>query len=393
MSQNQFIPLCVPHLKGNELKYVTECVETEWVSSAGKYVNLFEEKIAELTGAKHAIAVVNGTAALHISLLLAGVQPGDEVICPTATFIAPINAVRYLFADPIFMDCDQYYNIDVLKVRDFIANNTTFNNGFTYNAKTGRRIAAIIPVHIFGNAVQMEDLVDLCAERNIRIVEDATESLGTRYTSGRFKGKSAGSIGEFGCLSFNGNKIITTGGGGMILTDDSKLAQKARYLTTQSKDDEIRYIHNEVGFNYRLTNLQAAIGVAQVESFASILKTKKENYLAFKEQIGLIPGLSIADQPSFADNNCWMYAMQIDVAKFGADREQVMKYLADNKVQSRPLWYLNHLQKPFKSFETFKITKALEMLETTLNIPCSANLTASEVTRVVQVLKSLRNGK
>ncbi|MCK4815244.1 aminotransferase class I/II-fold pyridoxal phosphate-dependent enzyme, partial [bacterium] len=258
---SKLIPISVPTIQGNEWKYIKECLDTGWVSSAGKYVDKFEEEICRFTGTKYAVACVNGTAALHVSLRLVGVQPTDEVIVPTLTFISPVNAVRYLNAEPIFMDADDYYNIDAQKTIRFIKDESEFKNGFSYNKKTGKRISAIIPVHVFGNAVNLEELTAICTERNIKVIEDATESLGTIYTKGRFTGKHTGTTGDIGCFSFNGNKIITTGGGGMIVTNNEEYAKRARYLTTQAKDDQVRYVHNEIGYNYRLTNIQAALGV------------------------------------------------------------------------------------------------------------------------------------
>ena len=276
------IPLSSPNLNGNELKYVKECLDTEWVSSAGKYVELFEQKVSEYTGARYAIACVNGTSALQLSLLLAGVNENDEVIVPTLTFIATVNAIVYNRAKPLFMDADNFCNIDKDKTIEFIKNETLMKNGYTFNKKTKKRISAIIPVHVWGNAANLDELVLLCKERNIKIVEDASESLGTNYINGSLKGKHTGVIGELGCLSFNGNKIITTGGGGMILTNDAKLASKARYLSTQAKDDEVRYVHNQVGYNFRLTNVQAAIGVAQMEQLPKFLDRKREIYSKYK---------------------------------------------------------------------------------------------------------------
>ena len=270
------ISLSVPNISGNEWKYVKECLDTEWVSSAGKYVNLFESKIEDFTKAKHAIACVNGTSALQVSLRLAGVSPGSEVITSTLTFIAPVNSIIYNQASPVFMDCDDYYNIDVEKTIEFIEKKTIFKNGMSYNKTTNAHISAIIPVHVWGNAVYLDDLVKICRERNISIVEDSSESLGTFYTSGKYSGKHTGTIGKIGNLSFNGNKIITCGGGGMILTNDTLIAEKAKYLTTQAKDDPIRYIHNEVGYNFRLTNIQSALGVAQLENLNEFLVKKKK---------------------------------------------------------------------------------------------------------------------
>ena len=386
ITNHDFIPLSVPSFKGNEWKYIKECLDTEWVSSAGKYVDLFEQKICEFTGAKYAVACVNGTAALQVALRLVGVQPGDEVIVPTLTFISPINVIKYLNAEPIFMDCDDYYNIDVDKTTKFIKEETIFKDGFTYNKTTDRKISAIIPVHIFGNACNMEKLVPICKERNIKIIEDATESLGTTYIKGKFSGKHTGTIGELGCLSFNGNKIITTGGGGMIVTDNEEYTKRAKYLTTQAKDDEVRYIHNEIGYNYRLTNIQAALGVAQLEKLPEYLETKKKNYLIYKNKIDKIKGLYLAETPDYAYNNQWMYALQIDKDLYSKDREQLMAYLSENQIQTRPVWYLNHLQKPYKNCQSYEIATAYQLMEKTLNIPCSINLSGKQIIEIIDIL-------
>lgn len=381
------IPLSVPSIRGNEWKYVKECLDTEWVSTAGSYVERFEAEVARFTGARYAVACVNGTASLHIALILAGVQAGDKVIVPTVTFIAPINAVRYVNADPIFMDCDGYYDLDEGKTIDFLRRETVFRQGSTYNRGTGRRISAIIPVHVFGNAVRLEALSEECAGRGIRVVEDATESLGTIYSAGGLKGRHAGTVGHIGCLSFNGNKIITTGGGGMILTDIEAYAEKARYLTTQAKDDEIRYVHNEVGFNYRLTNLQAAVGVAQLQQLHGFLEAKTRNYLAYKNEIDQIPGLRLADAPSYARNNHWMYCLQIDPDSYGRGREELMRHLADHHIQTRPVWRLNHLQVPYARCQHYRIELAPELYAITLNIPCSVNLSENQMREVVDRLR------
>ena len=384
---SELIPLSVPSIQGNEWKYTKECLDSEWVSSAGKYVDKFEEEICRYTGAKYAVACVNGTAALHVSFKLVGVQPADEVIVPTLTFIAPVNVVRYLNAEPIFMDSDDYYNIDAQKTIQFIKEETEFKNGFTYNKKTGKRISAIIPVHIFGNAVNLEELIPTCKKRNIKIIEDATESLGTAYTKGKFAGKHTGTIGDIGCFSFNGNKIITTGGGGMIVTNNPGYAQKARYLTTQAKDDKIHYIHNDIGYNYRLTNIQSAMGVAQLEKLPGNLKIKENNYKLYKKEIDKIPGLHLSEVPDYADNNHWMYELQIDKDIYRKDREELMQYFAENKIQSRPVWYLNHWQKPYKDCQTYWIEKAVELWKNTLNIPCSVNLSNNDIEKVMTLLK------
>ena len=380
------IPLSVPSLNGNELKYVKECIDTEWVSSAGKYVDLFEKKIAEYTGSKYAIACVNGTAAIQVSLRLVGVEADDEVIVSALTFIASINAITYNNAKPIFMDADKYYNIDAEKTVEFIKNETVFKNGFTYNKKTNNKIIAIIPVHVWGNACWLDELIELCNEQNIAIVEDACESLGTFYNQGKYKGKHTGTIGRLGCLSFNGNKIITTGGGGMILTDDETLAEKAKYLTTQAKNDPIRYVHDEIGYNFRLTNIQAALGVAQLEQLPEILQRKNEIYHFYRKELEDVDGLSISKVPDYADNNHWINLLKIDTGLYVDDREDIMKRLEENGIQTRPVWTLNHEQKPYKDYQYYKIENAKKLVENSICLPSSSNLTNENLNKIVSQL-------
>ena len=380
------IPLSVPSIKGKEWEYVKECIDTEWVSSAGKYVDLFEKNIAAYTGSKYAIACVNGTAAIQVSLRLAGVGAGDEVIVSTLTFIASVNAITYNNAKPIFLDADKYYNLDSEKTIEFIKNETVFKNGFTYNKKTNNKITAIIPVHVWGNACWLDKLVNLCEERNIAIVEDACESLGTFYNLGKYKGKHTGTIGKLGCLSFNGNKIITTGGGGMILTDDEALVEKAKYLTTQAKDDPIRYVHDEIGYNFRLTNIQAALGVAQLEQLPEILQRKKEIYHFYQKELKGIDGLTMSKTPDYSDNNHWMNLLQIDTDIYTDDRESLMEKLEENGIQTRPVWAFNHEQNPYIYCQNYKIEKAEELVEQSLCLPSSSNLKESEIQKVIAAL-------
>jgi perosamine synthetase len=381
------IPLSVPSLNGNELQYVKECIDTEWVSSAGKYVELFEKNIAEYTGSKYAIACMNGTAAIQLSLRLAGVEAGDEVIVSTLTFIAPVNAITYNNAKPIFLDADKYYNLDSEKTIQFIKNETVFKNGFTYNKKTNNRITAIIPVHVWGNACWLDELIEFCNKQNIAVLEDASESLGTFYNAGKYKGKHTGTIGKLGCLSFNGNKIITAGGGGMILTDDESLSEKAKYLSTQAKDDPIRYVHDEIGYNFRLTNIQAALGVAQLEQLPAILKRKKEIYDFYQSKIENIKGLSLSKVPDYADNNHWLNLLQIDKKVYNEDRESLMKRLEENGIQSRPVWKLNHEQKPYKNCRSFETSNAKILVENSLCIPSSINLDKEKIIKILYTLE------
>jgi len=243
------IPLSVPNLKGNEKKYLKKCISTEFVSSVGEYVNIFEKNISKFTKSKYAVACSSGTTALHLALRAISIEKDDEVIVPSMSFIATVNPVRYLNASPVFMDCDNFYNLDIYKFKQFIEKNTFFKNGFTINKKTKKKIKAVIPVHVSGNAVDLESIVNFCKKKNIKIVEDAAEALGTFYLRGKLKNKHAGIIGDIGCLSFNGNKIITSGGGGMIITNDKKLAKKCKYLSTQATNDSIIYKHDDIGYN------------------------------------------------------------------------------------------------------------------------------------------------
>ena len=380
------IPLSVPSIKGNEWSYVKECLDTEWISSAGKFVNAFEQKILEYVGAKYAVACVNGTSALQVCLRLAGVMSGDEVIVPALTFIAPVNAIAYNGATPVFMDADEYYNINTEKTIEFIKDETVFKNGFTYNKKTEKRISAIVPTHIWGNAAWLDELVPLCDEHNIAIVEDASESLGTYYKKGKYKGKHTGTICKLGCLSFNGNKIITTGGGGMILTDDVELVENARYLTTQAKDDPVRYVHDEIGYNFRLTNIQAALGVAQMEQMLGFLKRKKDIHKQYVKAVKKVEGLTMAATPDYAENNHWINLLQIDSEIYGEDRETLMQRLEQKGIQTRPVWKLNHLQKPYRDCQSYKIEKAEELVNNSLCLPSSTNLSDDEIYKVIDTL-------
>ena len=380
------IPLSVPNISGNEWEYLKECLDTEWVSTAGKYVELFEEKIKDYTGSKYAVACMNGTSAIQVSLYLAGVRPGHEVIVPTLTFIAPVNTIKYNGASPIFMDADNYYNIDTEKTIQFIQNETVFKDGFTYNKKTNNKISAILPVHVWGNAVWLDELVPLCKERNIVIVEDASESLGTFYSKGEYSGKHTGSIGELGCLSFNGNKIITTGGGGMILTNNEQLAGKARYLTTQAKDDPVRYIHNEIGYNFRLTNIQAAVGVAQLQQLPSFLEKKRILYQKYVDVFENIEGLKIVKAPDYAINNHWINLLQVeDLYRNNYNIEQIMLQFKDKGVETRPVWFLNHLQLPFKDCQNYRINNAYDLHKYSLCLPSSSNLCDEDFNRIANI--------
>lgn len=380
------IPLSAPSFNGNEWKYLKDCVDSEWVSSAGEYVDIFEKKIAEYTGVKYAISCVNGTSAIHLSLKLMGVKSEDEVLVPTLTFIGTINAISYIGASPVFMDSDEFFNIDSEKTIQFILEETRFINNVTYNKTTGRKISAIIPVHVWGNAVWLDELSILCNQRNIKIIEDAAESLGTYYLTGDNKNKHTGSVGDIGCLSFNGNKIITSGGGGMILTSDPEIAKNAKYYSTQAKDDSILYIHNEIGYNYRLSNIHSALGLAQLEQLETILIKKKEINQNYISKLSDIDGLSICKTPEYAKNNHWLNILKINSLIYKRDKENLLQIFLKNGIHVRPVWSLNHLQVPYRNFQSYKIENSLNLIRYSLCMPSSINLNENDLNKVVKFL-------
>ena len=277
---NRFIPLSIPNFEGNEKKYVDDAINQGWVSTGGAYINKLEESLAQYLHTHNVAACQSGTSAIHLSLVEIGVKPGDVVLVPPLTFIAAVNPVKYQFATPIFIDCDDSFCMDPIKLRDFCEKECIFD-GKILKYKN-QIVKALVIVHVFGNMADMESIMDTAERYNIKVIEDATEALGTKYTEGKFKGKYAGTIGHFGCYSFNGNKIITTGGGGAVTANNSTTVDHIRYLSTQAKDDAHYYIHNEIGFNYRMTNIQAALGVAQREELTEFIRRKQEKYKLYK---------------------------------------------------------------------------------------------------------------
>lgn len=383
------IPLSIPNISGKEWSYLKHCLDTNWVSSSGRFVKEFEKAICNYSKAKYAVACVNGTCGLFIALKLSKVKADNEVIVPTLTFIAPVNAVKYLGAEPVFMDCDDYMNLDVDKLSEFCNKECRLTKEGLKNKISGRIIKAIIPVHIFGNPCDMEQIMKIVGKYKLKVVEDATESLGAYYVGGAYKNKFTGTIGDFGVYSFNGNKIITTGGGGMIITNNRNLAKKARYLTEQAKDDSVRCIHNEVGYNFRLSNLQAALGLAQLERLREFIRTKKRNYQLYKKELNGVDGIEIMGYPDGTQPNYWFYSLLMDKNRYGMDKDGLMSALAKHKIEARPLWYLNHLQRPYRNNQAYRIEKAIWFWKRVLNIPCSTNLREEEVRMVTQAIRRL----
>ena len=375
----KMIPLSEPEISGNEWKYVKECLDSGWVSSVGDYVEGFEKVVADYVGAKHAVAVVNGTSALHLALLASGIKNNDEVIVPTLTFVAPANVIKYCGAHPVFMDSEEdTLCIDVNKVIEFLSKECECVNGYTYNKKTKRRVKAIVPVHIFGHPADMDVLIEVSEKYNLDIVEDATESLGTEY-----KSKKTGTFGKVGCFSFNGNKIITTGGGGMIVTNDKALADRIRYLSTQAKDGSFEYEHSEIGYNYRLTNIQAALGVAQMERLEGFIAKKRKSAALFKDYFAEIDEVDFVFEKGYAKSNYWMNTVKVK----GSDKDSLMKYLLSKGIQVRPIWKLIHTLSMYRDCQTYKIENAVHSYEICINIPCSINLKEEEILFVVESIK------
>lgn len=374
------IPLSEPEISGNEWKYIKECLDAGWVSSAGTYVDKFEKTVAAYVETKYAVATVNGTSALHASLIACSIGPDDEVIVPTLTFIAPVNTVRYCGANPVFMDCTpETLCIDVQKTADFISGRCERRkDGFTYNKKTGRKIKAIIPVHVFGHPADMDGLLEVCGKGNIDIIEDATESLGSEYRE-----KKTGSLGKAGCFSFNGNKIITTGGGGMVVTDDKHLSEKIRHLCTQAKKDPFEYDHDAVGYNYRLTNLQAAMGVAQMERLDDFIAIKRKNASLYRKLLSGIEEIEFLWEADSVKNNFWFYTVRLSKGH----KKALMERMLSKNIQVRPIWKLIHTLPMYKDCQVYAINNVVEAYESCINLPCSVGLREEEIEVVVKSIK------
>ncbi|WP_373516306.1 LegC family aminotransferase [Pricia sp.] len=359
-----FIPLHQPRFIGNEKKYLNECIDSTFVSSVGKFVDLFEDKVAHFTGARYAVATVNGTAALHMALLLAGVENDDEVITQPLTFIATCNAISYIGAHPLFVDVDRdTLGLSPEKLEDFLSENTEMVNGKCINKKTKRTIKAVVPMHTFGLPVRIDELLIVCRKYHLEMVEDAAESLGSYY-----KGRHTGTFGQLGTLSFNGNKTITTGGGGMILTNDENLAKRAKHITTTAKiPHQWDFEHDEVAYNYRLPNINAALGCAQMETLPKFLENKRDvaqRYDAFFKDKPMF----FIREPENTKANYWLNAI---LTKDRSERDKLLAKTNDSGVMTRPIWKLMNNLSMFKTAQTGNLENAIWLEARTLNIPSS----------------------
>ena len=369
-----------PNMGGNEWKYIKDCLDTGWVSSVGAYVDQFEKMSAAFAGTKYAVATSSGTTALHICLVLMGVNENDYVITPNITFIATCNSIKYTGADPLLIDADpKSWQMDLNLLEEFLSTQTEQRNGCCYYKKDGKRIPVIMPVHVLGNMCDMDRLMSLAKQYNLVVIEDSTEALGSYY-----KGKHAGSFGLMGTFSYNGNKIITTGGGGMIVTDDEELAKRAKHLTTQAKCDPFEYRHDEIGYNYRLVNVAAAMGVAQMEQLPAFIKRKQEIILLYKKELAGVGDISFQEVSEDVQPNWWLPTIMTDKQK------ELLKMLNENKMQSRPFWVpMNQLRMFLGNIFYNKNNCSDFVYRRCLSIPCSTNITDAEIKAVSDKIKEV----
>jgi perosamine synthetase len=372
------VPLTVPSIGAREQELVNEALRDGWVSSAGPYVDRFEATATEIVGGGHAVACSTGTAALHVALLLAGVEPGDEVLVSTLTFIASANAIAYCDAHPVLIDAEpDYWQIDPARVEEFLATRCAREDGRLVNKRTGRRVAAVLPVHIMGHPFDADAITELCRRFELPMVEDAAEGLGAAY-----RGTPLGRFGDAAALSFNGNKIVTAGGGGILLTPNEEWAERARYLTTTAKDDPVEYVHGEVGFNYRLTSLQAALGTAQLERLDEFVAAKRRIAAIYRRGLDGVPGLALMPEAPWAESSYWLYTIRVE----GGSRP-LLRALEESRIQSRPLWQPMHHSRAHGTAELVGGAVADRLHSEALSLPCSTSLTEDDQARVVEVVR------
>lgn len=366
--QSGVVALHMATFAGNEKKYLEECIDTTFVSSVGEFVSRFEREVAQFTGAKKAVACVNGTNALHLALMLVGVERGDEVITQPLTFIATTNAISYCGALPVFVDVDlDTMGLSPTKMGEWLDRNAALKNGECFNTTSGRRIKACVPMHTFGHPVHLDELVALCDKWHIELVEDAAESIGSYY-----KGRHTGTFGRVGVLSFNGNKTITTGGGGMLLFDDEQLAAHCKHLTTQAKvAHRWEFRHDQIGYNYRMPNINAALGCAQMEELPRFLESKRQTAQAYKNFFASHPSIKFMDEPAGSVSNYWLCAVLLP-----DHREQVefLSFTNDNGVMTRPVWELNNRLPMFANAQCGDLANAEWLADRIVNIPSSVRL-------------------
>ena len=384
---SEFIPLSVPNFCGNERKYVDEALEGAWVSTSGAKVGEMEQCMAKYLGMPEAVCCASGSAALHLAALAAGIRPGDEVIVPALTFIASVNpTTRYVGAEPVFFGCDETATMDPDAVEDFCANHCELKADGLYNKRTGAKVSALVLVHVFGNMADMPRFLRIAKNYKLTLIEDAAEALGTKYTEGEFAGKFAGTMGDVGAFSFNGNKIITTGSGGTLVSNHPEWAARAKHLSTQAKTDLLQFRHDEVGYNYRMTNIDACLGLAQMELLEGFIDHKTVRYEQYKAALDGVKGFSMLPFRAGTRSNHWFYSLLLPDR---LERDDVIARLQAQGIQTRPVWSLINEQCDYGRNETHAMGIARDYRRRIVNIPCSTNLTEAQCDRVIEAILAL----
>ena len=390
---SRFIPLSIPNFEGNEKKYVDNALEQGWVSTGGAYIKKLEENMAKFLQIENVAACQSGTSALHLALVEAGVKTGDVVIVPTLTFIAAVNPVRYQFATPVFMDCDDSFCMDPVKLKRFCEEECIFENGcLKYN---GQIVKALIVVHVFGNMADMESIMDIAHKYGMKVIEDATEALGTYYTEGKYTGKYAGTIGDFGAYSFNGNKIVTTSGGGMALSDDPEAIEKIHFWSNQSKENVNYYLHNEIGYNYRMSNICAGIGRGQLKNMDERIAARVRNYEFYKKTFADLP-VKMAPVLDGCKPNFWLSVVTIN-EDCDVTPDEIIKELEDNNIESRRAWNPMHNQPIFSEMDFISCKQGEsvgnDIFRRGVCLPSGTAMTEEDLERVASVFRGAFENK
>jgi dTDP-4-amino-4,6-dideoxygalactose transaminase len=368
--------LSSPHMSGKESGYIQEAFDGNWVAPLGPHVDAFEREFCELVGSGHAAALSSGTAALHLALILAGVEAADDVMVSSLTFSASVNPIVYLGARPVFVDSDRAsWNLDPALFAEAVAE----------RARRGRLPKCVVPVHLYGQSVDMAPVLDVCQQYGISVVEDAAEALGATYGD-----RAPGTMGRAGIFSFNGNKIITTSGGGMLVSDDEELVARARKLATQARDPAPHYQHSEIGYNYRLSNILAGIGRAQLAVLEDRVAARRRNFEYYADSLGDLPGIEFMPEAPWGQHTRWLTTLTIDPGEFGADRDAIRMALEAENIEARPVWKPMHLQPVFAEYEVIGGSVSEELFARGLCLPSGSNLTETDLERVVDVVRSVR---
>lgn len=363
------IPLCIPKLGGNEWKYIKDCVDTNWISSVGSYVDKFENDFAKYVKSKKAVVTMNGTAALELALRTLGIGEGDEVIVSSLTFISPVNTIKYVGAEPVFVDiCRDTWVMDASKIEEMITPKTK----------------AILPIHIYGHPADMDKIMKIAKKYNLYVIEDATESLGSLYS-----GAAAGTIGHIGCYSFNGNKLITTGAGGMLVTNDEKLGERAKYLSTQTKTvlDNGGFYHEEIGYNFRMPNILAAMGCAQLENIEEYIKIKRQNAKVYNELLKNVNGVTLPAEKESVKNVYWLYSILVE-DDYQLTRDELILKLKENGIQARPFFMAVHEMPPYNECRHGNMSVTCELVKKGINLPSSIELNENDIKQIFKVISN-----